>query len=98
MGAALAVPAAFLIGLQHGLNPYAGMFAILIASAAAIVGGVGSVAGAALGAVLLALAQNIGIWQLPSYWQESIAFGVLLAFIVLRPQGFFGAQAPGKGL
>jgi branched-chain amino acid transport system permease protein len=48
--------------------------------------------------VLLALAQNIGIWQLPSYWQESIAFGVLLAFIVLRPQGFFGAQAPGKGL
>jgi branched-subunit amino acid ABC-type transport system permease component len=98
LGSALVVPAAYLLGLREGLNPYSGLFVMLIASASAIVGGVNSVAGAALGAMLLALAQNLGIWKLPSAWQESIAFGVLLVFLVVRPEGFFGARTTGKGV
>lgn len=92
LGAALTVPAAYLVGLQNGISPYAGMTTILMASAAVIVGGVGSVAGAGLGALVLAVAQNVGIWQLDSAWQESIAFCVLLVVIILRPTGFFGAR------
>jgi branched-chain amino acid transport system permease protein len=98
IGSALTVPAAYLIGLQNGLSPYSGMTAILMASAAVIVGGVGSVAGAGLGAVVLALAQNVGIWQFDSVWQESIAFAVLLAVIILRPTGFFGARGRTGGV
>ena len=92
IGSALTVPAAYLIGLQTGISPYAGMTAILMSSAAVIVGGVGSLGGAGVGALLLAVAQNVGIWQIDSAWQESIAFGVLLAVIVLRPTGLFGVR------
>ncbi len=98
IGSALTVPAAYLIGLQTGISPYAGMTAILMSSAAVIVGGVGSLAGAGLGALLLAIAQNVGIWQLDSAWQESIAFGVLLAVIVLRPTGLFGLRSRAGGV
>jgi branched-chain amino acid transport system permease protein len=98
IGAALTVPAAYLIGLQDGISPYAGMTAILMASAAVIVGGVGSVAGAGLGALVLAVAQNLGIWQLDSAWQESIAFCVLLAVTILQPTGFLGARGRSGGV
>ena len=92
IGSALTVPPAYLIGLQNGVSPYTGMTAILMASAAVIVGGVGSLAGAALGALLLAVAQNVGIWKIDSAWQESIAFAVLMAVIVLRPTGLVGRR------
>ena len=92
IGSALTVPPAYLIGLQDGISPYAGMTAILIASAAVIVGGVGSLAGAGLGALLLAVAQNLGIWKVDSAWQESIAFCVLLLVIVARPTGLMGRR------
>jgi branched-chain amino acid transport system permease protein len=98
IGSALAVPAAYLAGLQTGINPYSGTLAILIASAAVIVGGIGSLAGAGLGAVVLALAQTLGIWKIPSEWQDSIAFGVLMLVVLLRPTGLFGKRLAGKGV
>jgi branched-chain amino acid transport system permease protein len=64
----------------------------------AIIGGVGSVPGAILGAFLLGLAENFGIWFLPSGYKDAIAFVILFAFLLLRPQGIFGIRkAGGKG-
>lgn len=97
LGSALCVAPAAIMGMKEGLLPYSGLFVMLIASASAIVGGVGSVAGAVLGGVLLALAQNLGIWHLPSAWQESIAFVILLVFLIVRPRGFFGTLGSRQG-
>ena len=90
IGSALAAPASLLVSLHTGLTPSMGMLAILVAAIAVIVGGVGSIPGAALGALLIGITENVGVWQIPSEWQSSIAFGVLLVFIVFRPTGFFG--------
>ena len=55
-----------------------------------IVGGVGSVSGAALAGLFLGIVENLGIWQIPSEWKSTITFSVLAVFILFRPTGFFG--------
>jgi branched-chain amino acid transport system permease protein len=91
LGSALSAPAAVLASYVAGLTPGMGSSAMLIALAATIVGGVGSLAGAALGALLLGVAENVGIWRLPANWREAIAFAVLLVFLLVRPSGVLGA-------
>lgn len=90
-GSLLAVPAAVLNVNLSGLSPQSGTSMILIAMAATIVGGIGSLYGAALGGVLLGVAENVGIWRLPASWGDGIAFGVLLVFLLLRPSGIVSA-------
>lgn len=92
IASALAAPGAVLTALDKGVTPDMGLMMILLASIAVIVGGVSSMAGVALGAGLLGLAQNLGIWRLPSEWQDGMAFSILLVFILFRPRGFFGQK------
>ena len=92
IGSALVAPASLLVSLHTGLTPSMGMTAIMMGAIAVIVGGLGSIPGAALGALLIGIAENVGVWQIPSEWQSSIAFGILLVFIVFRPTGFFGQK------
>lgn len=52
--------------------------------------GVGSVPGAALGGLLVGIAQSFGVWKLPTQWQDVIVFVILILFLLFRPQGFLG--------
>ncbi|MCH7903481.1 MAG: branched-chain amino acid ABC transporter permease [Armatimonadetes bacterium] len=90
IGSCLAAVAAILIALDVDMTPTMGMNALLMGVVAVIIGGVGSVPGAALGGLLLGLARSFGVWQINSAWQDAIAFGILLLFLLFRPQGFFG--------
>ena len=54
---------------------------------AMIIGGFGSVPGAILGGVLLGVIENVGAFTISSTYKDAIAFGVLLIFLLLRPQG-----------
>ena len=92
IGSALAAPAAILYTLDKGATPDMGVTAVLMAAIAVIVGGVGSLPGAALGGMIIGLARNWGIWLLPSEWQSAIAFGILLLVILFRPTGLFGVK------
>lgn len=66
----------------------------LIAFTAAVLGGVGNLAGAVLGSITIGLIQtfNEGLsWQAPgSDWTEVIVFGILIVVLVFRPQGLLG--------
>jgi branched-chain amino acid transport system permease protein len=66
----------------------------LFAFTAAVLGGIGNLTGAALGALLIGLIQafNEGLsWHTPgSDWTESIVFGILILVLVFRPQGLLG--------
>src|SRR5687767_379238 len=53
-GSALAAPAAILLAFDTGLSPSSGIFAVLLAVTAAIIGGVGSLPGSLLGAYVVA--------------------------------------------
>ena len=92
VGSAISAPAGILVAMDVGVEPYRGTTFVLLASVAVIMGGIGSIPGALLGALVLALLENLGVWKIPSEWQSSISFGVFLFFIVVRPRGFFGRK------
>jgi len=92
LGSALAGIAGILVALDVDMTPTMGMNALMMGVVAMIVGGVGSIWGIALGALLLALAQNLGVWYISSQWQDAIAFAILLIFLLFKPEGFFGKK------
>lgn len=92
LGSLLAGIAGLLISFDVDMTPTMGMNALMMGVVAVIVGGVGSIPGAALGGFLIAFAQNFGVWNISSQWQDAIAFLVLLIFLLFRPYGFFGKK------
>jgi branched-chain amino acid transport system permease protein len=73
----------------------------LIAFTAAVLGGIGNLPGAVLGAILIGLIQafNEGLnWHAPgSDWTESIVFSILILILVFRPEGLLGERTPEGG-
>ena len=73
----------------------------LIAFTAAVLGGIGNLPGAVLGALLIGLIEsfNNGLsWHSPgSNWTQSIIFSVLILILVFRPEGLLGARTPEGG-
>src|SRR5437762_296023 len=90
LGSLMVVPSALITGASSGLNPAIGSDIMLISLAATIVGGVGSLRGAALAGLLLGLGQNLALWRLEPQWSDAVTFIVLFLFILFRPSGFFG--------
>ncbi|MGO4393966.1 branched-chain amino acid ABC transporter permease [Variovorax sp. M-6] len=90
LGSLLVVPAAILTAASSGLNPAMGHHLMLISLAATIVGGIGSLRGAACAGLLLGLAESLALWLFAPQWSEAVTFIVLFLFIMFRPSGFFG--------
>lgn len=62
----------------------------LRAFAATILGGFGSIPGALVGGFALGIIESAGSFYISSEFIDVIAFGVLFAMLVFRPQGVFG--------
>lgn len=92
VGSALAGAAGILVALDVDMTPTMGMNALMMGVAAVIIGGVDSIPGAALGALLLGLAQHLGVWKISSQWQDVIAFFILFIFLLVKPEGFLGKK------
>lgn len=90
LGSALSAPPAVLLLLKDGASTHMGFIAVFMAFVAVIIGGIGSLKGTAVGGLALGLVESVGMWRIPTEWQSSIAFVVLLVMILLRPQGLFG--------
>ena len=90
LGSALAAIAAILISLDTDMTPMMGFYALLMGVVAVIAGGIGSIPGAALGGLLVGMAQHLGVWKIPTQWQDTIVFLILIFFLLFRPQGFLG--------
>jgi len=92
LGSALAGVAGILVSCDVDMTPTMGMRALMMGVVVVIIGGRNSIPGVALGALLLGMAQHLGVWHISSKWQDSIAFVILLIFLLIRPQGFFGRK------
>ncbi|MDS1140001.1 branched-chain amino acid ABC transporter permease [Pusillimonas sp. SM2304] len=90
LGSLLVIPAAILSAASSGLNPAMAHHVMLISLAATIVGGVGSLRGAACAGLLLGMSENLALMYLGPQWSEAVTFIVLFLFIMFRPSGFFG--------
>ncbi len=97
IGSALAGTSAVLLAWDTDISPTMGLKPLLMSLIAVIIGGVGNYWGIGVGAILLGLTQHLSAWWLSSKWQDAIAFAILVAFLALRPQGFFG-KALRKGV
>lgn len=87
IGSAIAGIAGVLTGFDTGIQPIMGLPLLLKGIIAAIIGGVGSLWGGVIGAFLLGFVENFGIWKISGEWKDAIAFGLLILFLIFRPQG-----------
>jgi branched-chain amino acid transport system permease protein len=92
VGSALVGLGGAALALRDTASPTMGVHPVLAAFIAVFLGGIGSIPGAAVGGVLLGLAENMGGLFLPGYWQGVIAFVVLFLVLVVRPSGLLGAR------
>lgn len=89
IGSIFAGIAGILIGLEQNLSPTMGTSLIIKGFTGAVIGGISSVPASILGSYLLGLAENYGVWFLPSGFKDAIAFGLLFIFLLLKPNGLF---------
>jgi len=78
------------------VEPGAGTNAVLIAFVATVIGGLGSVLGAALGGFSLGVLTTALQAALPpglSVYRDAFVFGIVIALLVFRPQGLLGNRA-----
>src|SRR5918995_2185000 len=99
IGSALAGAAGVLVGLVFGsINHFMGLNYGLKGFTAAVVGGIGSIPGAMFGGLFIGLAEAFSVGyiddltrgRLGSAFSDLIVFLILVAFMLLRPQGIFG--------
>jgi len=98
LAGALAGAAGIVYLLQFNMRYDTGFELGLIAFTAAVLGGIGNLSGAVLGALIIGFIQafNEGLaWFAPgSDWTRSIVFGILILILVFRPEGILGEQTP----
>ncbi len=91
--AMLAGVASVTIPPLSNVSPTMGAIVTLKSFAAVVMGGFGNVSGAIVSAVLLGLAEAVGIIWMPSQYADAIVFGLMIAVLLLRPHGLFGRAA-----
>ena len=94
VGAGLAGVAGGLLGAMFTIEPTMGEWAVVKAFSVVIMGGMGNVPGAVMGGVILGVAENLGAGFLPggSSYKDGIGYAILIAVLLLRPQGLFGRR------
>ncbi|MGH7068664.1 MAG: branched-chain amino acid ABC transporter permease [Acetobacteraceae bacterium] len=86
----LAAISGILLGVRNVLSPTLGWDVLLLAFAAAILGGITNPFGAAIGAFLMGIVGQIGIVWVPTSYQQGIAFVLIVLVLLVRPRGLFG--------
>lgn len=58
-----------------------------------ILGGMGSLVGALVGGLIIGVAESLGTVFLPSSMKQAVSFTIMVAILLLKPQGLFGAKS-----
>jgi branched-chain amino acid transport system permease protein/neutral amino acid transport system permease protein len=82
-----------LLGLDTSIDPLTGFRAMLAIFAAAVVGGLGSIPGAVIGALLIGVAEELSQLVLPPDYRTVVGFIAILLVLSFRPRGILGARA-----
>ena len=81
-----------LIGLDTAIDPLTGFRVILPIFAAAVLGGLGSIPGAVLGAFAIGVAEELSLLVLPPTYRSAVGFIAILLVLSFRPQGILGQR------
>ncbi len=92
IGAGLAGLGGMLIGLDTSIDPLTGFRVVLSVFAAAVVGGLGSIPGAALGAMVIGIGEEMAGVMLEPAYRTVTAFLAILLVLSIRPEGLLGRR------
>jgi len=82
-----------LLGLDTSIDPLTGFRVILSVFAAAVVGGLGSIPGAVVGALTIGMAEELSLLSLAPAYRTAVGFVAILLVLTLRPRGLLGERA-----
>src|SRR5262249_39430355 len=95
IGTALAGLAGVLSATIFSFNPAFGAGELLKSFVVVVLGGLGSVVGTAIAALIVAVVEAFAILYLPSYLTAAVGFVMLVLVLVLRPGGLLGQRVLG---
>jgi branched-chain amino acid transport system permease protein len=97
VGSSLAGIGSVLVGMKYPkIDPLMGMMIGLKAFVAAVLGGIGSIGGAVLGALIMGLSEEMVVAYLSSTYRDALAFGILIVILIFRPAGLLGKYSVEK--
>jgi branched-chain amino acid transport system permease protein len=97
IGSALAGAAGFVSGVYYGSTWFFNGFAAgLKAFTAAVLGGIGNLAGAMLGGFLIGLIEAMTTQLIGDQWSNVMVFSILVLVLIFRPSGLLGESLPNK--
>jgi branched-chain amino acid transport system permease protein len=94
-GVALAALSGVLLAPIYSVFPTMGKDFILLAFSVVIVGGMGSIKGAVLAGLVLTQIQSISSLYISPVWSDPLVFGIMVLFLMVRPQGLAGRLGHG---
>lgn len=93
VGGGLAGVGGMLVALDTAADPLTGFRLILSVFAAAVLGGLGSIPGAVIGALLIGMVEELTVLLLAPNYRTAIGFIVILMVLTFRPAGLFGTRS-----
>lgn len=97
IGAALAGAGGVLYGIAYPqINPFMGIMPGLKAFVAAVLGGIGIIPGAMLGAVIMGIVEKLTEVYISSTLRDAAAFAILIIVLLVRPTGIMGKREQEK--
>lgn len=94
IGAALAGAAGAMVSTLQAISPTVGTAFLAKAFVITVLGGLGNIAGAFGGGVVLGLAESLGAAVIGPGYQEATGFALLVVILILRPRGLFARRVP----
>jgi branched-chain amino acid transport system permease protein len=89
IGSGLAAAAGALLGPVFLVTPTMGDLASLKAFAIVILGGLGNITGATIGAFILALVEELGAGYVSSGYRDAMGFLIIIVVLLFKPTGLF---------
>lgn len=93
IGSVLGAVAGMVVSLAYGaIQSYMGLTVVIKAFVAMVIGGLTSLPGAVIAAVMIGVAESVAGIFLPSAWTEMVAYMLLILFLIFLPNGLFGRR------
>ena len=93
LSAGIAAAAGVLVAPFQTVIPGMGLLPLVKAFAIVVVGGLGSIPGSIVGALLLGYSETIVAFKVSIEWAQIVSVAAVLVTLILRPAGFFGKRA-----
>ena len=92
IGSLIAGISGILITLNVGMDNYSSFNLLFYGVIAIIIGGIGNFKGLIIGALILAISQNLTAYYIDSKWTSATAYIILIVFLYFKPYGFSGKK------